>query len=111
MKAVFKKQLNQVMVQAWQLMRVYNFSKSEALSRSWQLLRLNKALIEGSVKFYYQKKNGQVRFACGTLNSELIPQTGNASTGKQVNNDVMVYYDQTVQSFRSFKKTNLIKIA
>lgn len=111
MKTAFKNQLSKVMFQAWQLVRVYNFSKSEALRQSWLLLQLNEALKNGTVKFYYQKKNGRLRFACGTLKCENIPQMANKNTGRKVNDDVVVYYDQTMQSFRSFKKTNLIKIA
>ena len=62
---------------------------------------------EGIVRFYFQKINGEIREAWGTLNEKYLPQTTGTSNRKK-NDFLQVYFDTEKQEFRSFKKLNLI---
>ncbi len=110
MATEFKTQMSKLMKQAWQLVKVYGFTMSEAMRQSWALLKLKNAMHKGVVKFLYEKLNGEIRTAWGTLKADLIPATAGADNRKK-NDSVMVYYDQEKASFRCFKIANYIKMA
>ena len=109
MSTKFKIQLSEVMRQAWQFVKVYGFSMSEALKKAWLIIKLSKALHKGIIKFYFEKLNGEIRTAWGTLRTDLIPAT--SGNDRKKNESVMVYFDQEQQGLRCFKKANLISIA
>ena len=90
------------------LVKVYGFSMAGAMKQAWQVLKLKAALKNGVVKFYYQKLNGEVRTAWGTLKEALIPET--KGTERKKNESLITYYDNEKQAFRSFKIANLIKV-
>jgi hypothetical protein len=102
--------MRDLMKQAWTLVKVYGFSIAEAMKQAWLLLKLKKALNEGIVKFFYQKLNGEVRTAWGTLKEGLIPETAGNDNRKK-NDSVMTYFDQEAGEWRCFKKANLLSIA
>ncbi|MCM0371201.1 SH3 beta-barrel fold-containing protein [Bacteroides fragilis] len=104
----FKNKMREVMRRAWQLVKVYGFSMAEAMKQSWKVLKLKEALKKGVVKFYYQKLNGEIRTAWGTLKESLIPKTKGAERKK--NESLITYYDNEKQAYRSFKVANLIKV-
>lgn len=104
----FKNKMREVMRRAWQLVKVYGFSMAEAMKQSWKVLKLKEALKKGVVKFYYQKLNGEIRTAWGTLKEGLIPET--KGTERKKNESLITYYDNEKQTFRSFKVANLIKV-
>lgn len=62
-----------------------------------------------TVQFFYQKVNGEIRQAFGTLRDEVI-NTIVKGTGCKPNDNMFTYFDTEKQEFRSFKKFNLIKI-
>ena len=62
-----------------------------------------------TVQFFYQKVNGEIRQAFGTLRDEVI-NTIVKETGSKPNDNMFTYFDTEKQEFRSFKKFNLIKI-
>ncbi len=62
-----------------------------------------------TVQFFYQKVNGEIRQAFGTLRDEVI-NTIVKETGRKPNDNMFTYFDTEKQEFRSFKKFNLIKI-
>lgn len=101
--------LHEVMLLAWQFVRKNGFSMSEALKAAWANLKLMAEMKKRIVKFYFQKVNGSIRESYGTLKSDLVPETGKTDRAK--NDTVQCYYDTERQSWRSFKKANLIKIA
>ncbi len=103
----FKKQMSELMKQSWMLVKVYGFSMADAMKKAWQVLKLKAALKNGVVKFYYQKLNGEIRTAWGTLKEDLIPET--KGTGRK-NESLITYYDKEKSAFRSFKVANLIKV-
>lgn len=105
----FKKQMSELMKQAWMLVKVYGFSMAEVMKQSWKVLKLKAALKKGIVKFYYQKLNGEIRTAWGTLKEGLIPETKGTDSRKK-NDSLITYYDNEKQAFRSCKIANLIKI-
>lgn len=100
--------LHEVMLLAWQFVRKNGFSMSEALKAAWANLKLMAEMKKRIVKFYFQKVDGSIRESYGTLKSGLVPETGKTDRAK--NDTVQCYYDTERQSWRSFKKANLIKI-
>lgn len=83
---------------------------SEALKCAWANIKLKNAMKNKIVKFYFQKVDGSLREAYGTLNEKLMPAI--TGTDKRTKNDtVQVYFDTERQEFRCYKKANLIKIA
>ena len=103
MTTLFKSQMRQVMSDAWRIYRVTGESFSESLKRAWLLLKLKAQMKQKTVQFFYQKVNGEIRQAFGTLRDEVI-NTIVKETGRKP------YFDTEKQEFRSFKKFNLIKI-
>jgi len=61
------------------------------------------------VKFYYQKVDGTLREAWGTLRADLLPET--KGDDRKRNDTVQVYYDTERQEYRCFKRLNLVSIA
>ena len=82
---------------------------SEALKVAWANMKLMKQMKERIVKFYFQKMDGSVREAYGTLKENLIPAT--SGDNRKKNDTVAIYFDTEKQSWRSFKKANLLNIA
>lgn len=110
MSTTFKSQMKEVMNLAWQMVKKNGFSMSEALKVAWTNMKLKAAMKTKIVKFYFQKVDGSVREAYGTLNEKLMPAI--TGTDKRAKNDtVQTYYDTEAESFRCFKKANLIKMA
>jgi hypothetical protein len=82
---------------------------SEALKKAWLNARLKTVMKLRIVKFYFQKVDGTLREAYGTLSDRLIP----AATGvdnRRKNDTVQIYFDTERQEWRCFKKANLMRI-
>ena len=97
-----------VMKYAWQLWRATKQQWRICMIKAWQLYRLAKAMREGVVTFYYEKADGTIRKAMGTLKN--LP-AGATLGGKKVTKPsykTMVYFDTEKNSFRYFKIENLI---
>lgn len=101
--------LHEIMTSAWRMFRVTGESFSECLKKAWQVYRLAKAMKSQIVQFFYQKTNGEIRQAFGTMKDEVIHDKIKG-TGRRKNEDLLTYWDTEKESFRSFKKFNLIKI-
>lgn len=106
--ATFKDTMRDIMSLAWQFVKKNGFTMSEALKCAWANIRLRAQLQKRIVKFYFQKVDGTLREAYGTLKSELVPETMGE---KKTNDTCQVYYDTEKCKWRCFKKANLIKIA
>ena len=100
---------SEIMKLAWQFVRLNGFNKSEALKMAWLNTKLRKAMTAGIVKFYYQKVDGSIREAYGTLAERMVPAT--LGTGRRANATVQTYFDSEVQDWRCYKKANLMRIA
>ena len=101
--------LHEIMTLAWQFVKRNGYTMSEALKVAWTNMKLMKQMKERIVKFYFQKVDGSVREAYGTLKNGLVPETGNSDRVK--NDTVQFSYDTYHQIWQSFNKANLIMIA
>ena len=81
---------------------------SEALRVAWLNAKLKAAMKGRIVKFYFQKIDGTLREAYGTLAERLLPPT--KGTGRRANETTQVYYDTEKQEYRCFKRANLVRI-
>lgn len=96
----------QVFKRAYELAKSTGKYFSVCLAKAWALYRLIKAMKNGVIMFAYEKADGSLRKAKGTLKDvqHLIKGTGKESF-KTVN-----YYDVEAMSFRSFRIENFITI-
>lgn len=101
-----KEVLRSVMQLAWQFVKRNGFSMSEALHVAWQNIKLRIAMKSKIVKFYYRKVDNTLREAYGSLSEKLVPET--KGSDKKSNDTLFTYFDTERDSWRSFKKANLI---
>ena len=94
---------------AWQLVKRNGFTMSEALKVAWANMKLKAAMKNRIVKFYFQKVDGSIREAYGTLKESLLPPIKGTDSRKK-SDTLQVYFDTEKQAYRSFKVANLIKI-
>jgi len=99
--------LSQIMKSAWSFFRITGECFSECLKRAWSNFKLVQKMKKGIVRFYFQKVDGSIREAWGTLNEKLIPTT-TGTNNKAKNETVQTYFDTEKQEFRCFKKLNLV---
>ena len=100
--------LHDIMNLAWQFVKRNGFTMSEALKLAWANIKLKAAMKQRNVKFYFQKVDGSIREAYGTLKENLIPAT--SGDNRKRNDTVQVYFDTEKQEYRCYKKANLISI-
>ena len=94
----------------WQFIKRNGYTRAEALKCAWRNFKLRIALHAYKVvKFYFQKVDGTIREAFGTLKAEALPQ--GQGTGRRPSELVQVYFDTERGEYRCFKKANLIRIA
>lgn len=110
MTQIFKNNMSEIMKQAWQFVRRNGYTMSEALKTAWRNFNLKAKMRKGIVKFYFQKVDGSIRQAFGTLCEAIIP-SHNASSGRRPNETVQVYWDTEKSEYRCFKRANLLNIA
>ena len=104
-----KNLMREVMMQAWQFIRNNGYSRREALKVAWANIKLRTAMKSRIVKFYFQKVDGSIREAFGTLAESIVPPT--LGTGRRTNDTCQTYWDSEKGDWRCFKKANLIRIA
>lgn len=105
-----KSDLRAIMQMAWQFVKRNGFTMAEALRAAWLNFKLKAAMAVRIVKFYFQKVDGSIREAYGTLKTDLVPATS-GNDNRRKNETVQTYYDTEVQSWRCFKRANLLRIA
>lgn len=96
---------SKVFKRAHEIARKTNKSFAVCLSKAWALYRLAKAMTKrDEVCFTYEKKDGTLRRAYGTLKGvgQFIKGTGRTSTG------VFHYWDLEAVAFRCFRVENFI---
>ena len=104
-----RENLQQIMRQAWQMVKMYGLTMAEALRRAWRNFKLRAKMSLGIVKFYYSKVDGTMREAFGTLAPKLLPET--KGTERKPNPTTQTYYDTERGEWRCFKVANLVAIA
>ena len=102
-----RKDLSVIMTNAHRFIKIAGMSLSEALKRAWANFKLVARMYCGIVKFYYQKVDGSIREAYGTLNGRFIPATSGTDSRKK-SDITQVYFDTEKSEWRCFKKLNLI---
>lgn len=105
-----KNTMRDVMQLAHQFIRKNGMSLSEALKTAWANIKLKIQMKTRIVKFYFVKVSGEIREAYGSLADGIIPTIEGDSNRKQ-NDSCQVYYDTEKESWRCFKKANLLRIA
>ena len=105
-----KSDLRSIMQMAWQFVKRNGFTMAEALHAAWLNFKLKVAMAVRIVKFYFQKIDGSIREAYGTLNANIVPATS-GNDNRRKNDTVQTYFDTEKSEFRCFKKANLIRIA
>lgn len=95
-----------VFKRAYEMMKATGKTFSICLSKAWAIYRLSKRMKKETVRFTYEKADGTLRKAIGTLKdiNNLIKGTG------KENYKTFNYYDVEAKGFRSFKVENLISI-
>ena len=95
-----------VFKRAYQLVKSTGKTFAVCLAKAWSIYRLSKRMTTGVVKFSYEKVDGTLRTAKGTLKevSHLIKGTGSDNTS------TLRYYDIEAKGFRSFKIENFITV-
>lgn len=101
--------LSNIMQTAWQFVKRNGMTLSDALRTAWRNFKLHIAMKSRIVKFYFQKVDGSIREAYGTLSVALIPPTSDGNP-RQKNDTVQTYFDSEKQAWRCFKKANLINV-
>lgn len=103
-----REEMRNVMNTAWTIARQTSEAFGTCLKRAWANSKLRSALKEGVVRFTFRKVDGSVREAVGTL----YGLTYKARSDRRSSNPTLqVYYDVEKDSFRCFKKANLIAVA
>lgn len=102
-----RQDLSTIMRRAWHIARATGKTIAVSLSKAWQLYRLTKWMRAGVVRFAYEKTDGTLHKAAGTLHevAAMVKGTGRPDDGRTVR-----YYDVEAGGFRSFKVENLIHI-
>ena len=99
--------LQTIMRRAWAIARATGKAFAICLSESWQLYRLTTRMRAGVVRFAYEKTNGTLRRAAGTLHGVAATIKG---TGRPDDGCTVKYYDIEADGWRSFKVENLITV-
>lgn len=99
----------QAMHEAWGLISRDHYTKSDALRQGWLLARTHHAMrTRKYVRFEFLKTDGKtIRKAFGTLNPFFIPPTQGLRTPPP---STQVYFDMEKHEWRSFRKTNLLRL-
>lgn len=107
MKANDKKTIFNLM---WQFIKNNGYTRSEALKCAWANFKLKMQMQTRIVKFYFQKIDGTIREAFGTLFTGRIPATATESNRRK-NDTIQTYFDTEKNEWRCYKKANLLRIA
>ena len=104
-----KNMMREVMSLSWTFIKKNGYNKAEALKVAWANIKLKAQMKSRIVKFYFQKIDGSIREAYGTLAENIVPPT--LGTGRKPNDTVQTYYDSERMDWRCYKKANLLRIA
>lgn len=97
-----------VMLRAYHIMAVTGKEWSVCLKKAWLLFRLNKAMHNGEITFFFEKKDGSLRKAVGTMKMDKIDYQFKSENQPKVT--TFTYFDVEANSFRSFKIENFMMI-
>ena len=79
-------------------------------AQAWQIVRLRAALHLGATRFVFQKQDGEVREAYGTLNPTLF-QYEHKGSDRAESPTAIKYFDLDKNAWRSFRAERILKVA
>lgn len=79
-------------------------------AQAWKVIRLRSALRAGATRFTFQKTDGEVREAYGTLNSTLF-QYEHKGTERNESPTAIKYFDLDKNAWRSFRAERILSVA
>lgn len=103
-----KNQMRELMMAAWSFVRKNGYTMAEALKCAWANFKLRKAMASRIVRFYFQKVDGSIREAFGTLSANIVPPTQGSE--RKRNDTCQLYFDTEKSEWRCYKKANLIRV-
>jgi hypothetical protein len=98
---------SRVFIRAYEIMKATGKAFAVCLSKAWALYRLTIQMNgRDEVCFSYEKKDGTLRKAYGTLKGvgQFIKGTGKTTNG------VFQYWDLEAVAFRCFRVENLVRV-
>lgn len=98
---------SELFTRAWIIAKATGKSFRIALVEAWKIYKLKKAMLKRKVKFAYEKVNGELRYAVGTMEEKFL---GDVKGLRKPNPKVVTYYDLDAMAFRCFKSENLVKV-
>ena len=93
-----------VFKQAHEIRKATNKAWAVCLVKAWAAYRLVKRMQTEVVKFAFEKKDGSLRYATGTLTEGEVKGTGTPQFKS------VCYFDTDAQGFRSFLVANLLTV-
>lgn len=107
MKATKNFNKSEIFKNAWQLVRAFGYSLSQALKCAWANAKFLAIATERLCEFIYMKVDGTTRRAIGTLTKKYENTSG---MHRPQNDSVQCYYDIDAEAWRSFRKRNLLQV-
>ena len=98
-----------IMSMAWRFWRTTRQAFAECLKLAWRNFNLKRRMASEVVRFYFQKVDGSLREAWGTLRSDIVPTVSGNDTRKK-SETVQVYFDTEKNEWRCYKLLNLAAI-
>lgn len=98
--------LQMIMRRAW-IARTTGKTFNICLVKAWSLYRLTQRMRAGVVRFAYEKADGTLRKAAGTLHEVAATIKG---TGRPNDALTIRYYDVEADGWRSFKVENFVTV-
>lgn len=98
----------EIMSLAWQFIKANGLTLSKALKLAWMNIKLRTRMMKDVVTFIFQKADGTLRRAEGTLKETMLPNTKGSE--RKVNPLVQVFFDTDKGEWRSYKKANIVTI-
>lgn len=98
---------SQVFRRAHEIAKATGKAFAICLVKAWECYRLKKLMMKKTVRFCYEKADGTLRHAVGTLQEVFL---GDIKGVRPPNPKVFNYYDMDAHAFRCFKSGNLVKV-
>lgn len=107
----FKINRSDVMKLAWAI-RLKNpeHRLADCQISAWKVVLLYQALRQGSVRFSFQKQNGEIRQAIGTLKPDMFIQPPK-TTEQSAQLTLVRYFDMEKNAIRSFRADQIKQVA
>lgn len=100
--------LKSIMKMAWVFVKNNGLSMSLALKKAWANARLKAKMATGIARFAFEKVDGTIREAWGTLATNIVPATNG---NRRENPTLQTYFDTEKGAWRCYKVANILWVA